>query len=170
MGNGSVYRTLPESARPDYIFAITLIDERNEEQKQEDLKKNIYIIEGNVALPSTWKKLDNLRQKLGISSIQHCYARPLNGMETIPDNPWFLLYLANKIYKLLDCDGGIFISECPRGTGNEILNWVRNANNQGLDTEAMIIFYDRSYLQIRPAIKIVKHLDSPEELPQLYES
>ncbi len=170
MGTGSVFKFLPEEVRPDYIFAICLFDERTEDQKINDEKNHIYVIEGNVVFPSTWKKLHKKMRETGIYNFQYAYARPLNGMETIPPVPWLIKYIGQQVYNLLDKKGGTFLSEGPRELIDLFLNWPNIAKKFNINSEASTIekYEDKfNYFPRRPIIKIIRNEDSFDNLPDV---
>lgn len=170
MGNGDVYRSLPYDLRPDHIFAITLIDDRTNEQKVDDENHGIHIMKGNVALPSTWRKLAKRMREVNITSLQHAFARPLNGIYSIPTVDWLIWYIGQQVYSLLDSQDGIFLTEAPEIPEDiDILSWAKNAKSYNLDVRATMIGPGQdktNFLPPRPIVRIVRHSNSPNTLPK----
>ncbi len=178
MGTGSVFENLPENAKPDIIIAMTLVDYRTSEQKVADEKKNIFVIgtdkddpnqtPTSVALAHTWTQFEDLRKNLGIEHIDFAVARPLGGMHTIPaGHMWFLGWMAQKVYKHLNPQGGIFLTEAPQNQNENMLAWSQRAVENGLDVLCNLITRDRDFQPLRAALKITKHPDSPTSLTSI---
>lgn len=173
MGTGSVFANLPEDARPDIVIAMTLVDYRSPEEKERELQKNIHVIGTNkddlaqlptsVALPHTWRQFEKLLNELGITTIDFAVARPLGGMHTIPQNePWFWGWLIQKVYKHLSLREGMLLTEAPQHSFDFLKHWSTTANQRGLDVTCGMIHEDLDFAPIRPAVKIIKHQESPQ--------
>src|SRR5260221_1109825 len=176
-GTGSVLENLPQDARPDTIIAMTLVDYLTKEKKDADIKQGLYIIETykddvdqlstSVALPHTWIAFEKLLKELGVKSIDFAVARPLGGMHTIPaEYPWFLAWMAQKVYKHLNPSGGMLLTEAPQNQNTFLLQWSEQVRQRGLDVVCKLITKDRDFQPIRAALKIIKHPDSPVSLSQ----
>jgi len=166
-GTGNVYNTLPDNARPDIVIAMTLVDYRNEKEKERDRKKNIHVIEGNVALPETWTKFEQLCNELGISTVHLAIARPLGGIHTIPaQHLWFLGRIAQRVYKHLSRHGGTFLTETPGNQRENVKEWVDEAQSNGNDVKQGLIHDDPQFHVIRRCVQIIRHEDSPDKLSQ----
>lgn len=175
MGTGSVFDNLPEDARPDIVIAITLVDYRTAEEKQKELQNNIYVLgtdkddlsqrPTSVALPHTWIQFENLLKELNISTIDFAVARPLGGMHTIPaDQPWLWRYMTQRVYHYLNPQGGMLLTEAPQRSFDFLQTWADHARQKGLDVLCRLIYDDPDFRprHMRPALKFVKHPDSPE--------
>ena len=166
MGNGDAYRSLPKELRPNHIFALTLIDDRTPEQITEDEDNGIHIIKGNVTLPSTWRKLAKRMHEVNVAAFNHAFARPLNGIYSIPEADWLVWYIGQNVYNLLNHNGGIFLTEMPKFI--DIFSWTAKASEQNLDIKAAMIGPGEdktNFLPPRPIAKITKHPQSPTTLP-----
>lgn len=151
----SIFTSLP-SDKPKFGLAVSLEDVRSDLQKERDGRLNIEKLDGDIILPSTWRKIE---KKLAGRRADLIVERAQGGILTLPRDSGFYEFTMGRMWKMLN-EGGMLLLETPYlcnfSMPADISQWARLLMINNINA----IFDDY-------AMKLVKTPDSPEKLPFL---
>ena len=144
---------------PDLGIAVSLLDKRQDWEKERDEKLGIKLVAGDIMKAATWKKI---KETLSGKKADLIMERALAGMDYILKNEKMFAILLNQSWKLLN-DNGIFLAQLPTGLHGleekgqmRIHEWINMIKKMGIN-----IVHDG------PTLKLTKTPNSPENLPFL---
>lgn len=151
-------------------IAISIGEPRSIKRQEEDKTKGLYLVTGDILLPSTWEKSLQSQMKLaGVQNFQLIMAFPDGGLKYITDNPAIHFEILQQMWKVLDPNGGLLavqmtlhdfaLSSLPliHQTG-----WIDFLNTvDGL--EASVYGDPKNYRF--GGIQLIRHPQAPDRLP-----
>lgn len=151
----SVFRATP-STKPKFGLAVSMEDVRTNPRKKEDAELNIEKLDGNLMLPSTWKKI---RKKLEGRRADLIIERGVMGIDDFSLGLEFyeVEFAVGKMWEMLNKNGMMLLQVSYRLDKNSVSQWAEFLVRNGVD-----VIYDEAGL-----VRIDKTADSPEKLPFL---
>lgn len=159
-------------SRSKFGLAVSLEDLRSKEERERGNKLNIVQMTGDITKSGTWHKINKLLEGRKADLIME---RALAGLNHLPYQAKFYAIMVNKVWKLLNPEGGMLLAEVPNftsssvnerlKTGNPYLlasiiaDWTAYLRNRDID-----ISYSQTY---NGTIKIVRKPSDPQSLPFL---
>ncbi len=136
-------------------LAVSLEDARSDLQKERDKGLNVEKLDGDIVLPSTWKKI---KKKLKGHRADLIMERAVGGIDTLPKDFGFYEFIISKTWEMLN-ENGMLLLQAPgfgRWGGFKISRWAKSLRRNNIN----VVFDHDNY-----AIKLVKTPDSPGKLP-----
>lgn len=180
MGGGGVLRKLPIGGG----LAITLGDGREHQLKKQDTAKNIELITGDILSKRTWKYTQEWLKEKRLEGFDLILCRPAGGWSGIPVGEDIYYALLNNTWHSLSPQDGMLLIGLPnfllpvegyeyKGDWIHLLRvslklpaWINQLKESGIDIQ----YKERSYpVQQIGSLKLVKHPDSPLDLPKFVE-
>lgn len=163
----SIFERIP-SGIPKFGLAVSLEDMgnmRSDSQKERDRRLNIEKLDGDIILPSTWRKIE---KKLEGRKADLIMERAAGGTVTLPHNFGFYEFVLGRMWKMLNENGMLLLQTPPlewyEWGGLDVsisalaLQWARLLKNNNID-----FVFDGSL----HAMRIIRTPNSPEKLPFL---
>lgn len=147
----------------DYGIGITLNNTRSRLREKWDRRRNrtIDVIEKNVELPSTWRKVDKLLADHRADGFALILVRGIDGVKSI--DPSQYLNILREMYKRLSSREGVLLVELPdRIRYEDLVNFTSLAQQHEIDIS--LGETPRGYSGPRRIMRIDKHPESPQEL------
>ncbi len=93
-------------------IAVGMYDGRSSEQKEDDAAKNIHMVEGDVLLPSTWGRVQEvMRQQEIHTGFSLVMSAADGGLQYITENPNVHGYILQQMWDVLSHDGGMLVAQ-----------------------------------------------------------
>lgn len=154
-GEGELYKGYPTDMRPDIVIGIVAKDEREEWEKEDDAKNDHYQIEGNAFLPSTWDRVTNILDELGVDGVNIFTFRPLAGMSVIPEGyPWLYDLLIYQMCSRRSQKSNLILAEVPGFLSERMTEWAKKMRGRNALVQVGTAVPDEDYCLERPVFSL----------------
>lgn len=136
-------------------LAVTLGDDRSEEQKDKDDSQNITVLAGDILSKRTWKNMEKWLKSQSSEGFDLILCNPVGGFGRFPESPDLFHYLIQHTWQLLNPDGGVFYG-APSSMVSTLLlrDWAEQLSNRGVSARYSAF-----------SIKLTRTPESPSVLP-----
>ncbi|MCW1930164.1 MAG: hypothetical protein KIH62_002500 [Candidatus Kerfeldbacteria bacterium] len=164
---------------PDAGLAISLRDNTNERIRAEYVAAHISVLEGDLSHAAAWREIDRWLdvQAPDSKKFDLILCCPHGPMTLFSDDPRFLFVFLQRMWRRLNPDGGMLLTQVPRSFSYLLESWERTLHIQGIDVLSDMSmlkhprfvpkqdFFSPQYVEISPHIRIDRKISDPERLP-----
>ena len=157
-------------------LAVSLLDHDYKEKYKNTSKlsayeaPNIRWLQENLALPKTWKKIDDWLNEEKENKAHLIMARPIDGWDYFPENEFLYGMLLNNMWSKLDPNEGVLLFQTPKNCFL-VEKYISLALIYESLRKTVDIRFDQGnseygvpFVTTRPTMMITKHPDSPKLL------
>jgi len=164
MSDGHVFRQW----EADAALAVNLFDHRTDREKTIDTKDNhLEVVTGSIAIKPTWQAIDNWLKLHSPERGQFDLIMMRGGgpIEDIPSEPKLLYIYLQRLWDRLSPQDGLLLTQIPKEGLTVTEDWAHHVATLGLDAQ---FHADKVRdIQLNPVLKLMRHPNDPEQLPQL---
>lgn len=145
-------------------LAVTLVDKRWQEWKEDDKEQKINVVSADVTTKKGWSRISEWQKENGIREFDLIIERGVQGVDNIPLE--LIPFLFGQVYQRLSSNDGLFIGQLPHGFESNFVRWRKQLESiPGIrvffqQPKPLFPYEDSSF----PVVAILKTKEAPESI------